>query len=357
MAAKAEKDPKTGKWYIQYRYTDYQGQRKKSTKRGFETKREAEEWLRNFLVKQQKDFNLRFEDFLALYYEDMETRLREHTLRTKKYIIDLKILPTFAKKKMSEISAADVRKWQNDLLSKGYTQTYCRTINNQLSAIFNFAVKYYDLPSNPCKKAGSIGRSRADEMQFWTQEEFEKFLDSLMDKHQSYAAFMTLFWTGMRVGELLALTLEDIDFENGVINVSKSYQRIDRRDVITEPKTPKSKRKIVMPEFLAVDLQDYINHLYAPEKSDRLFPVTKSYLEHEMKKGVADSGVKRIRLHDLRHSHVSLLIEMGVQPLEIAERLGHERIETTLSVYAHLYPNKQQQLASKLDEKYKESFQ
>lgn len=357
MAARAERDIKTGKWLIQYRYTDWRGNRKKSTKRGFATKREAEEWLRNFLVKQQMDFNMKFEDFLEIYYADMETRLREHTIRTKKYIIDLKILPTFAKKKMSEISASDVRKWQNELLSKGYTQTYCRTINNQLSAIFNYAVKYYDLPTNPCKKAGSIGKNRADEMKFWTKEEFERFLDSLMDKHQSYAAFMTLFWTGMRVGELLALTLEDIDFENGVINVSKSYQRIDRRDVITEPKTPKSKRKIVMPKFLAVDLRDYINHLYAPEKSNRLFPVTKSYLEHEMKKGVADSGVKRIRLHDLRHSHVSMLVEMGFQPIEIADRLGHERIETTLSVYAHLYPNKQQQLASKLDEKYKESFQ
>jgi hypothetical protein len=83
LAAKAEKDPKTGKWLIQYRYTDWQGTRKKSTKRGFDTKREADEWLRKFLVTQQVDFNMLFEDFLKIYYTDMETRLREHTMRTK----------------------------------------------------------------------------------------------------------------------------------------------------------------------------------------------------------------------------------------------------------------------------------
>lgn len=168
MAAKAERDPKTGKWLIQYRYTDWQGNRKKSTKRGFNTKREAEEWLQKFLVTQQADFNMLFEDFLKIYYADMDTRLREHTMRTKKYIIDLKVLPYFGKIKMNEIKAADIRKWQNELIQQGYAPTYLKTINNQVAAVFNYAVKYYDLPHNPCKKAGSIGKGKADEMQFWT---------------------------------------------------------------------------------------------------------------------------------------------------------------------------------------------
>ena len=169
---KAERDPKTGKWLIQYRYTDWQGNRRKSTKRGFNTKREAEEWLRNFLVTQQADFNMLFENFLKIYYADMETRLREHTMRTKKYIIDLKVLPYFGKLKMNEIKAPDIRKWQNELMGQGYAQTYLKTINNQVAVLFNYAVKYYDLPSNPCRKAGSMGKSNADEMNFWTQDEF-----------------------------------------------------------------------------------------------------------------------------------------------------------------------------------------
>lgn len=262
---RAEKDKKTGKWLIQYRYTDWQGKRRKSTKRGFATKREAEEWLRNFLITQNADFDMKFEEFWKMYCADMETRLREHTMRTKKYIVELKILPYFGKKRVNDITAADIRQWQNELIKKGYSPTYLKTINNQLSAIFNYAVRYYDLKSN-----------------------------------------MTLYWTGMRLGELLALTPKDVDLEKRTISITKSYQRLGRKDVITPPKTPKSKRVITIPEFLAADIKDYMDSLYDLQEGDRLFPITKYYLEHEMQRGIKESGVKRIRLHDLRHSHVSL---------------------------------------------------
>ena len=321
---KAEKDKKTGKWLIQYRYTDWQGKRRKSTKRGFATKREAEEWLRNFLITQKADFDMKFADFWKMYCADMETRLREHTMRTKKYIVELKILPYFGNKRVNDITAADIRQWQNELIKMGYSPTYLKTINNQLSAIFNYAVRYYDLKSNPCAKAGSMGKSKAEEMDFWTGEEFRKFIDSVMNKRLSYMAFMTLYWTGMRMGELLALNPKDIDLEKRTISITKSYQRLGKKDVITPPKTPKSKRVITIPEFLAADIKDYMDSLYDLQENDRLFPITKYYLEHEMQRGIKESGVKRIRVHDLRHSHASMLIELGFSPLEIANRLGHE---------------------------------
>ena len=353
---KAEKDKKTGKWLIQYRYTDWQGKRRKSTKRGFATKREAEEWLRNFLITQKADFDMKFEDFWKMYYADMETRLREHTMRTKKYIVELKILPYFGNKRVNDITAADIRQWQNELIKMGYSPTYLKTINNQLSAIFNYAIRYYDLKSNPCAKAGSMGKSKAEEMDFWTGEEFRKFIDSVMNKRLSYMAFMTLYWTGMRMGELLALNPKDIDLEKRTISITKSYQRLGKKDVITPPKTPKSKRVITIPEFLAADIKDYMDSLYDLQENDRLFPITKYYLEHEMQRGIKESGVKRIRVHDLRHSHASMLIELGFSPLEIANRLGHEKVETTLNTYAHLYPNKQTKLAERLDSEYREDL-
>ena len=353
---KAEKDPKTGKWLIQYRFTDWQGKRRKSTKRGFATKREAEEWLRTFLVTQKADFDMKFEEFLKMYYADMETRLREHTMRTKKYIIDLKILPYFGQKRVNDITAADIRRWQNELIKKGYSPTYLKTINNQLSAIFNYAVKYYDLKGNPCTKAGSIGKSRAEEMSFWTIDEFRQFVDCIMDKRQSYMSFMILYWTGMRLGELLALTPADIDLDKHTISITKSYQRLGKKDVVTPPKTPKSKRLITIPEFLVVDIKDYMDSLYEVQEDDRLFPVTKYFLEHEMQRGIKASGVKRIRIHNLRHSHASMLVELGFSPLEIADRLGHEKIETTLNTYSHLYPNKQIKIADRLDSEYKEAL-
>ena len=353
---KAEKDKKTGKWLIQYRYTDWQGKRRKSTKRGFATKREAEEWLRNFLITQKADFDMKFEDFWKMYCADMETRLREHTMRTKKYIVELKILPYFGDKRVNDITAADIRQWQNELIKMGYSPTYLKTMNNQLSAIFNYAVRYYDLKSNPCVKAGSMGKSKAEEMDFWTGEEFRKFIDSVMNKRLSYMAFMTLYWTGMRMGELLALNPKDIDLEKRTISITKSYQRLGKKDVITPPKTPKSKRVITVPEFLAADIKDYMDSLYDLQENDRLFPITKYYLEHEMQRGIKESGVKRIRVHDLRHSHASMLIELGFSPLEIANRLGHEKVETTLNTYAHLYPNKQTKLAERLDSEYREDL-
>lgn len=354
---KAEKDKKTGKWLIQYRYTDWQGKRRKSTKRGFATKREAEEWLRNFFITQKADFDMKFEDFWKMYCADMETRLREHTMRTKKYIVELKILPYFGNKRVNDITAADIRQWQNELIKMGYSPTYLKTINNQLSAIFNYAVRYYDLKSNPCAKAGSMGKSKAEEMDFWTGEEFRKFIDSVMNKRLSYMAFMTLYWTGMRLGELLALNPNDVDLEKRTISITKSYQRFGKKDVITPPKTPKSKRVITIPEFLAADIKDYMDSLYDLQEDDRLFPITKYYLEHEMQRGIKESGVKRIRVHDLRHSHASMLIELGFSPLEIANRLGHEKVETTLNTYAHLYPNKQTKLAERLDSEYREDLQ
>ena len=354
---KAEKDKKTGKWLIQYRYTDWQGKRRKSTKRGFATKREAEEWLRNFLITKKVDFDMKFEDFWKMYCADMETRLREHTMRTKKYIVELKILPYFGNKRVNDITAADIRQWQNELIKMGYSPTYLKTINNQLSAIFNYAVRYYDLKSNSCAKAGSIGKSKAEEMDFWTGEEFRKFIDSVMNKRLSYMAFMTLYWTGMRLGELLALNPKDVDLKKRTISITKSYQRLGKKDVITPPKTPKSKRVITIPEFLAADIKDYMDSLYDLQEDDRLFPITKYYLEHEMQRGIKESGVKRIRVHDLRHSHASMLIELGFSPLEIANRLGHEKVETTLNTYAHLYPNKQTKLAERLDSEYREDLQ
>jgi integrase len=195
-----------------------------------------------------------------------------------------------------------------------------------------------------------MGKSKADEMDYWTKEEFEAFLDSVKDKPVTAMAFKTLFWTGIRIGELLALTLEDFDEEEKTLRINKSYQRIKGRDIITEPKTEKGKRIITLPDFFVEDMKEYVGSLYGIMKMDRLFSVTKSYLEHEMLRGVQLSGVKKIRLHDLRHSHASLLIsKLGAQPLTVAQRLGHEKIQTTLNTYSHMYPNQGRDLADQIN--------
>lgn len=195
----ATRDGKT--WRSQFYYEDWQGVRHKKNKRGFKTKAEAEEWERNFRQQQRKDLDINFENFVEIYFADVENRLRESTIKNKRYVFDLKVTPYFKKKKMCEIKTSDIRAWQNELIKQGYAPTYLKSINNQLAALFNYAVRYYDLNDNPCRKAGSIGKSKADDMEFWTKQEFKQFLPSMDKKPEAKMAFMLLYWTGMRIGD------------------------------------------------------------------------------------------------------------------------------------------------------------
>lgn len=348
------KNEQNNTWYVMARYTDWKGERKQKCKRGFSTKRETQEWERSFQQQNSADMDMTVEAFVELYTKDIKPRLKENSWLTKEYIINAKILPYFGKRKISEITSKDVIAWQNELLTypdenrKPYSQTYLKTVHNQLSAIFNHAVKFYDLHNNPAARAGNMGTEERKEMLFWTKEEYQKFADEMMDKPVSFYAFEMLYWCGIREGELLALTPADFDFEKGTVTINKSYQRIHREDVITTPKTKKSNRTIKMPKFLCEEMQGYIGMLYRVKKKDRIFNITKNYLHREMDRGAKAAGVKRIRIHDLRHSHVSLLIEMGFSAVAIADRVGHENIEITYH-YAHLFPSKQTEMADKLD--------
>ena len=349
------KEPKTNTWRVIYRYTDWNGERKQSQKRGFQTKREAQSWEREQLNKLGSDLDMTFRSFVEHYEEDRRSRIKDSTWESKEHIIRTKLLPYFGKLKMSSITPQQIVRWQNELINyrdkdgAPYSPVYLKSIQNQISAIFNHAVKYYNLKENPCKKAGSMGKKKNREMKFWTKEEYLKFIDAMMDKPLSFYAFEMLYWCGIREGELLALTPADFDFERGTVKISKTYQRLKGQDVITSPKTKKSNRTIQMPDFLCQEMQEFFKMQYGLKKKDRIFTVTKSYLHHEMDRGAKAAGVKRIRIHDLRHSHISLLIDMGFSAVAIADRVGHESIEITYR-YAHLFPSKQKEMASRLDD-------
>ena len=357
----AYKDNAKGTWYVSFYFQNWKGERERKLKRGFRTKKEALEWEREFLQKQAADLDMTFAAFVELYSRDMKSRLRLNTWQTKENIIQNKLLPYFGNKCLSEISAKDIIQWQNEMMNlrgkdgKPFSATYLKTLHNQVSAIFNHAVRFYDLKANPAAKAGSVGKKEATEMLFWTKDEYVKFSDAMMDKPLSFYAFEMLYWCGIRLGELLALVPADFDFVKSTVTISKSYQRINREDVVTEPKTPKSNRTIKMPEFLCHEIQEYLKSLYGCDSDDRMFPISKSYLHHEMNRGAKASGIKRIRVHDIRHSHVSHLIELGFSAVAIADRVGHESIDITYR-YAHMFPSKQEEMAGRLDIERGEGF-
>ncbi len=350
----AFKDKKNGSWYVQFRYTDWRGERQQKLKRGFATKKEAQAWEREFLMQKQADVNMSFESFVALYEKDVKPKLKLNTWLSKEHIIRTKILPYFKKRKLSEITARDVIDWQNEIRQhtkssgESYSPDYLKNVHTQLSCIFNHAIKYYGLQINPAAKAGNMGSEQPKEMLFWTKEEYLKFIDAMMDKPMLYYAFEILYWCGIREGELLALTPADFDFEKKTLRINKSYQRLQGKDVITTPKTKKSNRVIQMPDFLCDEIQDYFKQLYGLEPDSRIFPLSKYALKRGMEFGCKAAGVKIIRIHDLRHSHVSLLINMGYSAVAIGNRVGHESVEITYR-YAHLFPTVQKEMADKLN--------
>lgn len=203
----AYKNKDNGSWYVVTQYTDWTGERKPKCKRGVATRREALEWEQKFQQQSAGDLDMSFEAFVEIYTTDLKARLKESTWQTKEHIIQTKILPYFGKRKINEITTKDVIAWQNELLAyrdekhKPYSQSYLKTLHNQLSAIFNHAVRFYDLRSNPAAKAGNMGSEERKEMLFWTKEEYQKFAEEMMDKPISYYAFQMLYWTGIREGD------------------------------------------------------------------------------------------------------------------------------------------------------------
>ncbi len=291
--------------------------------------------------------DISFQDFYGIYYRDMASRLKPATLSSKRQIFANKILPFFGGLPMRSITTQHVRKWQSVILRQNYSPAYEQLIDFQLSAIMNYAERYYDFP-NPCTKAGHIGGAGAKKAGFWTLEEYELFISHFAGDTEAFTAFEILYWTGMRQGEMLALTPADFDERGRILHITKSYTQIGGEDIISTPKTRRSVRDIDIPQFLADEIRYYIKTRdIAPDR--RLFERTRHYLFFKLQKGCEASGARKIRTHDLRHSHVSLLINAGFSALDIAERVGHESVKTTLDVYAHLFPNQQQMLAERLE--------
>lgn len=200
------KNKKTNTYEVRTYYKDWTGARKQKTKRGFKRKCDAQDWERAFKLKENRSLDMTFGDFVNIYLNDIKPRIKYNTWLTKKHIVDKKILPYFTDRKLQEIKTADIRQWQNTIMNhrdangKGYSQVYLKTIHNQMSAILNHAVNFYDLKSNVARKAGSMGKEKSKEMLFWTKEEYTQFIEAVADKPISFYAFEIFYWCGLRMG-------------------------------------------------------------------------------------------------------------------------------------------------------------
>ena len=160
------KDEERGTWYFQCYYEDFTGKKKQIKKRGFKLQREAKEWEADFLRKQNGSTAMTFRAMYEIYLDDMQHRCRQSTIDGKKHVFEKLILPYFGDKPVNKITPKDIRAWQNKLIQAEYSNAYLDRIQNMVTAMFNYAVDYYNLSENPCHKAGRMGK-REVVVNFW----------------------------------------------------------------------------------------------------------------------------------------------------------------------------------------------
>lgn len=246
----AYKDKTQGTWYVSFRYIDWTGKKTQKLKRGFKTKKEALNYEKEFIRKTAADMKMEMNSFIQVYFEDKKNELKENSIRNKQHMMNKHIVPYFGTRKMNEITLAEIIQWQNAIQEKGYSKTYERMIQNQLNALFNHAQKIYNLKENPCKKVKKMGKSDANKLEFWTKAEYDRFIAGIEPGSEDYLIFEILFWTGIREGELLALSLSDFDMSGNLLHINKTYNRIKKRDVIDTPKQKIRSVLLIFPIFL-----------------------------------------------------------------------------------------------------------
>ncbi len=197
----AYKDEKQNTWYCLFYYRDWQGNKKKKQKRGFRTKKEALEWENNYKLMANANMDMTMGAFVEIYFRDKKGELKERSVKNKRYMIEAHILPYFKDRPMNSITPSDIIQWQNEMRTKGFAQTYLRMIQNQITALFNHASNIYGLGNNPCKKVKKMGKADADKLDFWTKDEYDKFISGMEEGDRYYTIFEVLFWTGCREGD------------------------------------------------------------------------------------------------------------------------------------------------------------
>ena len=332
-------------WYCKFYYKDYTGQRKQKCKRGFQRKADALQFERDFLLRLSGSADISFKTLRESYIEYKSSRVKASTLKNLKYCLDGQIGPFFDDKSIRDITPADVLQWQNNLINSDRKETTINKINSRLSDVFNYCVKYYGLPKNPCLETIGTQKRASESIDFWTLEEYKSFI--------AYAAaveyrmiYELLFYTGMRIGELRALTLADIDFTNNTIQINKTLPRGEEN--ATTPKTLNSFRTVSVPTNIMAELKDYTKRIYDLTRTNQLFFVEYQSIARYKNRICQKHNIRQIRIHDFRHSHVSLLINLDCSIMMIADRIG-DTPATVQSTYAHMYPEKKDVVLEKLE--------
>lgn len=256
------------------------------------------------------------------------------------------ILPHFKNKKINKIKESDIVFWQQEIEKLGYSYGYKRNLFYCLTAFFDYCIIYHNLKKNVARVVGNFKNNEIKQNEFktWTINDYKNFINCVNDPVYK-TLFKFLFLTGARKSEALALTFNDINFDNNIITINKSISKdlIEGKRIILPPKTKKSIRNILIDKNLSEDLNNlqkhYINKFKNFNNNFFVFggnkPMSCTTLSRKKDYYCEIANVNKIRIHDFRHSHATILFDNNVPVSTISKRLGHSSIKTTLDVYIH----------------------
>ncbi|MDN6243837.1 site-specific integrase [Lactococcus lactis] len=358
------KDKVRGTYYavVSLGFDDITGKRIQKKKTGFTSQVEAQKWYdftKADLSRSSVQMNstMSFKTFVDKYFmPDYKTRTKLQTYDVG--VARLKRLDYFFDRKLSSISPIVIQDWHNSLLKENVSMSYIYSLHQFLQIILNFAEKLGLVSRNNAKVAGNVKRSRG-KVDFWTIEEFTAFIQTFNQKRVNEKLMFTVYWflffTGLRIGELQALTWKDIDFEEKWVYIHKSiYYRNRKNWKFTDTKTQSSIRKLYLDDDTLKYMREWKEVQEQIGKIDFIFsdnglPIVKNRVNKMLIRHAEKVNIKPIRVHDLRHSHASLMLQLGMNDLELKNRLGHSDISITLGVYSHLHPTAMRSVADKFN--------
>lgn len=357
------KDPNTNNWFYSVRVENVQGEKVHKKKRGFAKKKDALIAQQKFLETYDTDIEEQytFREIAERFMRYSKGRKKETTIYNQNNLINHILIPHFKTTPIKNIKPKHIDDFYQSIFDK-YSNSMLSNIRRNLSAIFNFAVNFYNLSRNVVKVVSLPKHEERRKQEYWTIDEFNHFIN-VVDNIVYKTLFMVLFWSGARKGEILALRYCDVDFENEEIEINNSWN--DK--TITTVKTTPSERTITIPKHVIEQLKELeqyqIEKFKYVNNDDFIFtvrsiskPMALANVNKQFKIGIDKANVKPIRVHNLRHSHATLLINNNVQLYTISKHLGHSDITTTANTYGHLYPNTEKELQSVLTNAYKNSF-
>lgn len=350
------------------------GKRKQKRKRGFKTKKEAEKYISEQLNALDKGVyfepsDITFREYLDYWLENyakINTAVR--TYENYSYIISQHLKPSLGNIKLSKLQPSHLQEYYSKKLDDGKIEggglspQSVKHHHRLINKVLKDAVKWQFIIRNVAE-AVSPPKTKKIEMQTWNNEQVKTFLE-VSKESRYYLIYLTAINTGMRRGEVLGLRWQDIDFENNILYVRQSLQEVKKVGLtFKEPKSGKSRSITITPsltkEFKKLYKQQLEEKLLLGREYDDLDlvfaqkngrPIQPTEMARNYRKMVDKSGLPYIRFHDLRHTHATLLLQQGVHPKVVSERLGHSTIGITMDTYTHVLPNMQKEAAELLEQ-------